>query len=216
MTKKQIKRRNRKSNKKSRVNPITPLNFDECEDTNDKQTKKNQSNNLISKQNGDKPIVKTYESKTKNNKDKDKIKDNKKNQKTRKPPRRRPHDLLKLFEKGTINLNQYRAGERLILDYENSFRNICPLAFAGEVKIQKSNINNGASLIQNLYAWERYNKAMMSIDDLKTREVIRMFCIDGIGLSKIDRTLGRVGAAEVRLCYGLKDLMRYCRSLREE
>jgi hypothetical protein len=200
MTKKQIKRRNKKSNKKSRVNPITPLDFDDVDLANVKeQAKKNQNNS--------KPVAKTSENK---------IKDNKKNQKTRKTPKRRPHDLLKLYEKEMISLSQYRAGERLILDYENSFRSGCSLTFAGEVKIQKSKINHEANLIQNLYAWERYSKAITSIDDIKTKEVLRMFCIDGIGLSKIDRTLGKMGAAEVRLCYGLKDLARHYRGLREE
>jgi hypothetical protein len=212
MTKKQIKRRNKKSNKKSRVNPITPLNFDEIEGIDDKQTKNNKNNNnLIPKQSNSKPVVKTFESKTKDNKG------NKTSNKTiRKPPKRRSHDLLKLYEKERINLNQYRAGERLILDYENSFRNRCSLAFAGEIKIQRTKINHESNLIQNLYAWDRYTKAIASIDDTKTKEVIRMFCIDGIGLSKIDRTLGKMGAAEVRLCYGLKDLVRHYRSLKEE
>jgi hypothetical protein len=212
MTKKQIKRRNKKSNKKSRVNPIAPLNFDGIEGVGDKQTRNNQNNdNPILKQNNSKPVVKTFESKTKDNKG------NKTSNKTiRKPPKRRPHDLLKLYKNEKISLYQYRAGERLILDYENSFRNRCSLAFAGEIKIQRSKINHESNLIQNLYAWDRYTKAIASIDDAKTKEVIRMFCIDGIGLSKIDRSLGKMGAAEVRLCYGLKDLARYYRSLREE
>jgi len=128
----------------------------------------------------------------------------------RQPIKRRPNDLYKLYEKGTINQSQYASGERLLLDYETSFRNKCSSNIIDEVKVQKSTkMNNEFHLIQNLNAWDRYNKAISSIADLNTREVIRQFCIEGKGLTEIDKSLGKRGVAEVRLYYGLKELARF-------
>ncbi|MDR0571811.1 MAG: hypothetical protein LBG48_03100 [Rickettsiales bacterium] len=263
MTKKQIKRRNRKLNKKSRVKPITPLNFDEIDgithnvgnnnkminipyDTyskdiiniNDKNIDKTENNknqsegkgknknqsenqnegknqNKNKNQNENQTNKKTSQKTTSEGKNQGKSENQTKSKnQTRKPPKRRPHDLLKLYERGDISLSQYKAGERLILDYENSFRNRCPLAFAGEVRVQ--NLKNDLYLIQNIYAWERYNKAIASIDDLRTREIIRMFCIEGKGLTEIDKTIKKVGVAEILLYYGLKDLAKHYREEREE
>ncbi len=46
-------------------------------------------------------------------------------------------------------------------------------------------MNNEFHLIQNLDSWDRYNKAISSIADLNTREVIRQFYIEGKGLTEI-------------------------------
>jgi len=136
------------------------------------------------------------------------------NPNTRQPIKRRPNDLLKLYEKEIINQSQYASGERLLLDYETSFRNKCSTNIIDEVKIQKSTkMNNEFYLIQNLNAWDRYNKAISSITDLNTREVVREFMIDGKGLTEIDAKLKKRGVAEVRLCYGLKEIARYYRHL---
>ena len=67
-------------------------------------------------------------------------------------------------------------------------------------------------LIQNLNAWDRYNKAICFIADLNTREVIKQFVIEGKGLTEIDKSLGKE-VAEVRLYYGLKELAKYYRNL---
>ncbi|HSQ97714.1 MAG TPA: hypothetical protein VLL98_03265, partial [Rickettsiales bacterium] len=73
--------------------------------------------------------------------------------------------------------------------------------------------NNEFHLIQNLNAWDRYNKAISSITDLNTREVVREFIIHGKGLTEIDARLKKRGVAEVRLCYGLREIARYYRHL---
>ncbi|MDD2840330.1 MAG: hypothetical protein PHY80_04375 [Rickettsiales bacterium] len=138
--------------------------------------------------------------------------DNKK--KIKQPIKRRPNDLLKLYEKEIINQSQYASGERLLIDYETSFRNKCSTNIIDQVKVQNSTkLNNEFYLIQNLNAWDRYNKAISSITDLNTREVIREFIIEGKGLTEIDSKLKKRGAAEVRLYYGLKELARYYRNL---
>ncbi|HSQ97524.1 MAG TPA: hypothetical protein VLL98_02275 [Rickettsiales bacterium] len=138
--------------------------------------------------------------------------DNKK--KAKQPIKRRPNDLLKLYEKEIINQSQYASGERLLLDYETSFRNRCSTNIIDEVKVQKSTkMNNEFHLIQNLDAWDRYNKAISSITDLNTREVVREFVIEGKGVTEIDAELKKRGVAEVRLCYGLKEIARYYRHL---
>jgi len=134
--------------------------------------------------------------------------DNKK--KVKQPIKRRPNDLLKLYEKEIINQSQYASGERLLLDYETSFRNKCSTNFIDQVKIQNSTkMNNEFHLIQNLDAWDRYNKAISSITDLNTREVVREFVIEGKGLTEIDTKLKKRGVAEVRLCYGLRELVTF-------
>jgi len=132
------------------------------------------------------------------------------NPNSRQPIKRKPNDLYKLYEKETINQEQYASGERLLLDYETSFRNKCSTNIIDEVKVQKSTkLNNEFHLIQNLDSWDRYNKAISSVADLNTREVIRQFCIEGKGLTEIDKSLGKRGVAEVRLYYGLKELAKY-------
>ncbi|MDD2839998.1 MAG: hypothetical protein PHY80_02610 [Rickettsiales bacterium] len=137
------------------------------------------------------------------------------NPNTRQPIKRKPNDLYKLYEKEIINQSQYASGERLLLDYEISFRNKCSTNIIDEVKIQKSTkMNNEFHLIQNLDAWDRYNKAISSITDLNTREVVREFIIEGKGLTEIDAELKKRGVAEVRLCYGLKEIARYYKKLK--
>ncbi len=151
---------------------------------------------------------------TKNNKNSKNSQNNPNNLNNKQPIKRRPNDLYKLYEKETINQEQYASGEKLLLDYETSFRNRCSTNIIDEVKVQKSTkMNNEFYLIQNLNAWDRYNKAISFIADLNTREVIREFIIDGKGLTEIDKSLGKRGVAEVRLYYGLKELARYYRSL---
>jgi hypothetical protein len=143
----------------------------------------------------------------KNNKD---SKNSQNSPNNRQPIKRRPNDLYKLYEKETINQEQYASGERLLLEYETSFRNKCSTNIIDEVKIQKSTkMNNEFHLIQNLDSWDRYNKAISSIADLNTREVVRQFCIEGKGLTEIDKSLGKRGVAEVRLYYGLKELAKF-------
>jgi len=124
--------------------------------------------------------------------------------------KRKPNDLQKLYERGKITQKQYASGERLILDYELSFRNKSCCDFKDEANVQKSNRNNNEFfLIQNLHAWERYSHAIMSIKNLQTREIVKMFCIEGLGLTQIDKKLGKNGVAEVRLWYGLNGLWRF-------
>ncbi|HSQ97703.1 MAG TPA: hypothetical protein VLL98_03205, partial [Rickettsiales bacterium] len=76
--------------------------------------------------------------------------------------------------------------------------------------------NNEFHLIQNLNAWDRYNKAISSITDLNTREVVREFIIHGKGLTEIDAEIKKRGVAEVRLCYGLKELVKYYTTLNKK
>lgn len=143
------------------------------------------------------------------NSDSDNIK-NKNNPNNKQPIKRRPNDLLKLYEKEIIDQKQYASGERLLLDYEKSFKNKCSTNILDEVKVQKSTkMNNEFYLIQNLDAWNRYFKALYSIIDLSTREVVREFIIEGKGLTEIDARLKKRGVAEVRLCYGLRELARF-------
>jgi len=137
-------------------------------------------------------------------------KNNKNNPNSKQTIKRRPNDLLKLYEKEIINQSQYASGERLLLDYEKSFKNKCSTNILDEVKVQKSTkMNNEFHLIQNLDAWDRYFKALSSIADLNTREVVREFIIEGKGLTEIDAKLKKRGVAEVRLCYGLKELAKF-------
>ena len=124
--------------------------------------------------------------------------------------KRKPNDLFKLYEKKVIDQEQYASGERLLQDYESSFRNKCATTTLEEVKVQKTTkINNEFHLIQNLNAWDRYNKAISSIKDLATREIVRMFVIEGKGLTELDKKLKKQGVAEVRLWYGLKELAMF-------
>lgn len=88
------------------------------------------------------------------------------------------NNLYKLYDKETIDQEQYAAGERLLFDYENSFKNKCTTTTLEEVKVQKSTkMNNEFHLIQNLNSWDRYNKAISFIEDLNTREIVRQFAI---------------------------------------
>lgn len=124
--------------------------------------------------------------------------------------KRKPNDLFKLYEKKVIDQEQYASGERLLQDYESSFRNKCTITILEDVKVQKSTKpNNEFYLIQNLNAWDRYNKAISSIKDLPTREIVRMFVIEGKGLTELDKKIKKQGVAEVRLWYGLKELARF-------
>ena len=124
--------------------------------------------------------------------------------------KRKPNDLFKLYEKKVIDQEQYASGERLLQDYESSFRNKCTITILEDVKVQKSTKpNNEFYLIQNLNAWDRYNKAISSIKNLPTREIVRMFVIEGKGLTELDKKLKKQGVAEVRLWYGLKELAMF-------
>ena len=128
--------------------------------------------------------------------------------------KRKSNDLLKLYEKQVIDQEQYASGERLLQDYESSFKNKCATTTLEEVKVQKTTkMNNEFHLIQNLNSWDRYNKAISSIKDLPTREIVRMFVIEGKGLTCIDKGLKKQGVAEVRLWYGLKELARFYKGL---
>lgn len=128
--------------------------------------------------------------------------------------KRKPNDLFKLYEKKVIDQEQYASAEKLLFDYENSFRNKCTITILEDVKVQKSTKpNNEFYLIQNLNAWDRYNKAISSIKNLPTREIVRMFVIEGKGLTELDKKLKKQGVAEVRLWYGLKELARFYKGL---
>lgn len=152
----------------------------------------------------------------KNKKNKEKANQQVQNKIAKTPPKRLPNDLYKLYEKETINQEQYASGERLLFDYECSFRNKCTISILNEVRVQKSTkINNEFHIIQNLDAWDRYNKAISSIEDIKTRDVVRDFCIEGKGLTEIDNKMGKRGVAEVRLCYGLGELVKYYKNAKK-
>ncbi|HSQ97468.1 MAG TPA: DUF6456 domain-containing protein [Rickettsiales bacterium] len=173
--------------------------------------KRNKSSKSIHTYKEDKVI---YESGSDSDNSSNRSKNNKNNPNTKQPIKRRPNDLLKLYEKEIINQSQYASGERLLLDYETSFRNKCSTNIIDQVKIQNSTkMNNEFHLIQNLDAWDRYNKAISSIVDLNTREVVREFIIEGKGLTEIDAKLKKRGVAEVRLHYGLKEIAKYYRHL---
>ena len=70
-------------------------------------------------------------------------------------------------------------------------------------------MNNEFHLIQNLDSWDKYNKAVSSIKDLPTREIVRMFIIEGKSLTSIDKGFKKQGVAEVRLWYGFEELARF-------
>lgn len=76
-------------------------------------------------------------------------------------------------------------------------------------------MNNEFYLIQNLDSWYIYNKAISSIADLNTREIIRQFVIEGKGLTEIDKSLGKRGVAEVGLFYRLKELAKFYTNKKE-
>lgn len=135
--------------------------------------------------------------------------------------RRKTQTLLHLYEKGKIEQDQFAAGERLLRDYEYSFRNKSSSNFDNQLGTSKSkdskNYNNNEFfVIQNTNRWDRYNKAITSIENLETREIVRSFCIEAVGLSRLDKELGKSGVAEVRLWYGLKELIEYYRGLNRE
>lgn len=124
--------------------------------------------------------------------------------------KRKPNDLFKLYEKKIIDQEQYASGERLLQDYESSFRNKCTITILEDVKVQKSTKpNNEFYLVQNLNAWDRYNKAILSIENSTTREIVKMFVLEGKGLTELDKKIKKQGAAEIRLWYGLKELARF-------
>lgn len=135
---------------------------------------------------------------------------------------RKHTDLQKLFEKKIIDGNQLYAGERLALDYENSFHYNSSTSLLLSEKNNnknksKSKITIDKSLIQNIYSYDSYHKAIMSIDNVITRDIVIKFCIDNIPLTKLDKQLGnKYGAAEIRLWYGLKQLVEFYRGRREE
>ena len=131
--------------------------------------------------------------------------------------KRQINNLYKLYDKETIDQEQYAAGERLLFDYENSFKNKCTTTTLEEVKVQKSTkMNNEFHLIQNLNSWDRYNKAISSIEDLNTRDIIKQFIIENKSLTQIDKQLKKQGVAEVRVWYGLKELAGYYKNLNKK
>jgi hypothetical protein len=140
-------------------------------------------------------------------------------QKKQRPPARRVSDLQKLFQKKIIDESQLLAGEQLARDLENSLGHNSSLALLGRRSLGSRKfprkIDSDRAIIQNLSSYERYHRAIMSLEDSLTRDVVYQFCINGIGLTALDKKLGnRRGAAEVRLCYGLRDLAKFYR--REE
>lgn len=128
--------------------------------------------------------------------------------------KRQTNNLYKLYDKEIIDQEQYAAGERLLFDYENSFKNKCTTTTLEEARVQKSTkMNNEFHLIQNLNSWDRCNKAISSIEDLNTRDIIKQFVIENKSLTQIDKQLKKQGVAEVRLWYGLKELAGYYKNL---
>lgn len=128
--------------------------------------------------------------------------------------KRQINNLYKVYDREIIDQDQYAAGERLLFDYENSFKNKCTTTTLEEVKVQKSTkMNNEFHLIQNLNSWDKYNKAISSLEDLNTREIVKQFVIENKSLTQIDKQLKKQGVAEVRLWYGLKELAEYYRNL---
>jgi hypothetical protein len=140
--------------------------------------------------------------------------------KTRKKRKIQKRSLLKLYERDAITLKQYSAGERLIRDYENSFKNrsspFLRIRKKSRTKTNRIKQNQETSLIQNINFWERYTKAISSIEDIQTREIIKQFCIDNINLTELDKKLKKRGVAELRLIYGLDDLAKYYIGLKKE
>ncbi len=130
--------------------------------------------------------------------------------------KRQINNLYKLYDKATIDQEQYAAGERLLYDYENSFKNKCTTTTAlEEARVQKSTkMNNEFHLIQNLNSWDKYNKAISSVEDLNTREILRQFLIENKSLTNIDKQLKKQGVAEVRVWYGLKGLAKFYKNLK--
>jgi hypothetical protein len=140
--------------------------------------------------------------------------------KTQKRRKIQKHSLLKLYERDVITTKQYAAGERLIRDYENSFKNYSSLSLKiarkNKAKSKGGKQNPESGLIQNIRSWERYAKAIISIDDGQTREIAKQFCIDGVNLTELDKKLKKRGVAELRLICGLNDLAKHYRELRKE
>lgn len=131
--------------------------------------------------------------------------------------KRQINNLYKLYDKEIIDQDQYAAGERLLFDYENSFKNKCTTTTLEEVIVQKSTkMNNEFHLIQNLNSWDRYNKAISSIEDLNTKNIVKQFVIENKSLTQIDKQLKKQGVAEVRLWYGLKELVKYYKNLKNK
>ncbi|GHU27678.1 hypothetical protein FACS1894152_4620 [Bacilli bacterium] len=135
---------------------------------------------------------------------------------------RKPNDLQKLFEKKVIDTQQLYAGERLALDYENSFHNDSSTGMIGRnpmgrnKPITKKDSDNRC-LIQNLISYERYHRAIMSISNPLTRDIVAKFCVWNIGLTKLDKELGnKRGEAETRLWYGLKELAKFYEGVSKE
>lgn len=131
--------------------------------------------------------------------------------------KRQTNNLYKLYDKEIIDQEQYAAGERLLFDYENSFKNKCTTTTLEEVKVQKlTKMNNEFYLIQNLNSWDKYNKAILSIEDLNTRDIVKQFIIENKSLTQIDKQLKKQGVAEVRVWYGLKELAGYYKNLNKK
>lgn len=169
-----------------------------------KKNKNNRSNKNSRNNNTTDKVI--YESNPESNTSK---KHNKKQ-----PPKRKPNDLYKLYDKEIIDQEQYASGERLLRDYESAFKNKCTTSGIDEIRVQKSTKQNiELNLIQNLDSWDRYIKAISSIIDLNTRQIVRDFVIDGKGFTEIDQSIKKRGVAEVRLWYGLKELANYYRVL---
>jgi hypothetical protein len=185
-----------------------------------KNPAKNSSNSYVAK-NPSKTIKNPSNNNTIKNPTKNTSKDDKAYQKSQKNKRKmQKHSLLKLYERNTITLKQYLAGERLMRDFENSFKNYSSLSIMIRRNKTKNNTNrrrnSWSSLIQNLYSWERYSKAIMSIEDNQTREIIKDFCLYGKTLTELDKRLKKRGVAELRLIYGLNDLAKYYLELKKE
>ncbi len=80
--------------------------------------------------------------------------------KNKKQPIRKHTDLQRLFEKKVIDEYQLYAGERLALDYENSFHynsstNLLLVTEKNNKSKSKKTIDK--SIIQNIHSYDRYH-----------------------------------------------------------
>ncbi len=77
--------------------------------------------------------------------------------------KRQINSLYRLYDKEVIDQEQYVAGERLLFDYENSFKNKCTTTTLEEARVQKSTkMNNEFHLIQNINSWDKYNSNIIN------------------------------------------------------
>lgn len=216
-----------KLNKKQRIaNMFNKIDFDNL----DIVSFDNSIDNSVSYYNDDKIVYETSlcDKNNKLNKNNKSDKNNKNNSLntsnknvntiTKQKPIFKENNLIKLFNKKLINLDQLYAGIQLKRDYENSFvyyRSPCisPIV-AGRSSSKK--FDSTKFIINNITTYNRYHNAIKHLNNIKMRFIVYNYCIEESCFTYLDKQLkSKTGTAEILLHYGLLELSKFYKEERK-